>query len=99
MGEKGNEFDPGLAGAAAASVGLTADAALIERVTTTSTHTLVDVGRDALSSIKDKALDKGADAAIEEGRRRLRPPATKDTPGEGPPAQDPGGGDDDLPRS
>ena len=93
MGEKGNGLDGGLAAMASASAGLATEPSVIERVTTTTSETLLGVGKDALSSVKDKALDKGADATIDEARRRLRRPDETTTPPEQP-APDPDGGDD-----
>lgn len=72
MGEKGNGLDTGLAAVTTATSGLVTDPSVVERVTTTTSETLVGVGRDALTSVKDKALDKGADATIDEARRRFR---------------------------
>jgi len=93
MGEKGNGLDGGLAAVASASAGLATEPSVIERVTTTTSETLLGVGKDALSSVKDKALDKGADATIDEARRRLRRP--DDTTAEaGQAAPDPDAGDD-----
>lgn len=68
MGEKGNDLDQGLAAVAASAV----EPSLIERVTTTTTQTIVGAGQDVVSSIKDKAIDHGADAVIDEARSRLR---------------------------
>ncbi len=67
MGEKGNDLDPGLAAVAASAV----EPSLIERVTTTTTQTIVGAGQDVVSSMKDKAIDHGADAVIDEARSRL----------------------------
>ncbi|CAN7278857.1 hypothetical protein [Knoellia sp. LjRoot47] len=72
MGEKGNALDGGMATVASMATGLAAEPSVIERVTTTTSETLLGVGKDALGSVKDKALDKGADATIDEARRRLR---------------------------
>ncbi len=68
MGEKGNDLDQGLAAVAASAV----EPSLIERVTTTTTQTIVGAGQDVVSSMKDKAIDHGADAVIDEARSRVR---------------------------
>jgi hypothetical protein len=85
MGEKGNDLDQGLAAVAASAV----EPSLIERVTTTTTQTIVGAGEDVVAKIKDKAIDHGADAVLDEARSRLRPgdgsdpesPATASTDG------------------
>lgn len=84
MGEKGNELDHGLAAVTAATVGAAAEPSIIERVTTTTTQTIVGAGEDVLAKIKDKAIDHGADAVIEEARGRLghREGAADETTGE-----------------
>lgn len=93
MGEKGNALDGGLAAVASASAGLATEPSVIERVTTTTSETLLGVGQDALSTVKDKALDKGADATIDEARRRLRRPDETTAQAEHP-APNLDGGDD-----
>ncbi len=68
MGEKGNDLDQGLTAVAASAV----EPSVIERVTTTTTQTIVGAGQDVVSSIKDKAIGHGADAVIDEARSRLK---------------------------
>jgi len=53
---------------------------LVER-TTTVTSVLADAGSGAATSIRNKLMDKGADAALDEARDRLR----RDKSGEEPP--------------
>jgi hypothetical protein len=72
MGEKGNELDHGLAGVAAVATGAAAEPSIIERVTTTTTQTILGAGEDVVATLKDKAIDQGADAVIDEARGRLR---------------------------
>lgn len=101
MGEKGNDLDQGLAAVAtAATGGITSDPSMIERVTTTTTQTVVGTGKDALSSLKDKALDKGSDAVLDEARDRIRPrtPADGVAPAADPATSEPSGGDDGATR-
>lgn len=81
MGEKGN--DPA---ALAASVIATAEPSVIEKVTTTTTQTVVGAGQDVLAKIRDKAVDQGSDAVFEGARRRIRgedpvPGSDPDEPG------------------
>lgn len=65
MGEKGNV--PDVAGAV---MGAASDPSVIEKVTTTTTQTVLGVGEDVLTTVRDKAVDHGADALIDEARTR-----------------------------
>jgi hypothetical protein len=96
MGEKGNDLDQGVAAVAtAATGGIAPDPSVIERVTTTTTQTVVGTGKDALSSLKDKALDKGSEAVLDEARDRIHPKAPADgaAPVADPPTGERSGGD------
>jgi len=84
MGEKGNDLDQGLAAVAASAV----EPSLIERVTTTTTQTIVGAGGDVVSTIKDKAIDHGADAVLDEARSRLRRGDGPDVDGPSAPSAD-----------
>lgn len=77
MGEKGNV--PDVAGAIA---GAAADPSVIEKVTTTTTHTVLGVGEDILTTVRDKAVDHGADALIDGARSRAK--RATDEPGRSP---------------
>ena len=92
MGEKGNEIGQGMA---VAGVG---EGSLVERVTTTTTQTVVGAGQDLAETIKDKAVDHGADAVIDEARSRVRrdsaTPATPTDASDPAGTSDPAGGDD-----
>lgn len=77
MGEKGN--DPGTL---AASVIATAEPSVIEKVTTTTTQTVVGAGEDVLTKVRDKAVDQGGDAIFEGARGRIR--GEDPVPGAGP---------------
>lgn len=67
MGEKGND-----AGVVAVAAGVAAEPSLVERVTTTTTQTVVGASEDVLAKLKDKAIDQGTDAVIDEVRGRVR---------------------------
>ena len=41
-------------------------------MTTTTTQTVVGASEDVLAKLKDKAIDQGADAVIDEVRSRVR---------------------------
>lgn len=81
MGEKGNGLDGGVA------TGALADPSLIERVTTTTTQTVVGASEDLVSKIQDKALDHGADAVVEGARRRLGRGEATEEPSKGAPTE------------
>lgn len=75
MGEKGNVSEL----AAGASLLGGAEQSLIERVTTTTTATVVGVGENLATSIRDKAVEAVADATVATARERLhRDPAPRD---------------------
>lgn len=67
MGEKGN--DP--AQRAVASMASAVEPSVIERVTTTTTATIVDAGGDVLAKVRDKAVDHTSDAMFERARDRV----------------------------
>lgn len=67
VGEKGNV--PDVAGAIVAAA---SDPSVIEKVTTTTTHTVLGVGEDVLTKVRDKAVDHGADALIDGARSRAK---------------------------
>jgi hypothetical protein len=67
MGEKGN--DP--ARLAAATMTSAIEPTVIERVTTTTTSTVVDAGGDVLSKVRDKAVDHASDEIFERARDRV----------------------------
>lgn len=67
MGEKGNVPD-----VAGAIMGAASDPSVIEKVTTTTTHTVLGVGEDVLTTVRDKAVDHGADALIDGARNRAK---------------------------
>lgn len=86
MGEKGN--DPsGLAASVMGSV----EPSVIEKVTTTTTQTIMGAGEDVLTKVRDKAVDHGADAIFEGGRERIRGKASANAD-----ASEPGGSEPDL---
>ncbi len=94
MGEKGNDVGQGMATTVAGS----GEGSLVERVTTTTTQTVIGAGQDLAATIKDKAVDHGADAVIDEARSRVRrdaatsaDPAAPTDPGD---STDPAGDDD-----
>ena len=91
MGEKGNGLDSGMA------AGALGDPSVIERVTTTTTQTVVGASEDLVTKVKDTALDHGADAVIDEARGRLerRRDTEEDSP-DGSTGHDPTGGRDDA---
>lgn len=66
MGEKGNVTE--LAGGA--SLLGAAEQSLIERVTTTTTATVLGVGEDLASTIREKAVGAVADATVAAARER-----------------------------
>ena len=78
MGEKGN--DP--AQLAVATMASAIEPSVIERVTTTTTATIVDSSGDVLAKVRDKAVDHTADAMFERARDRV----TRKEPGEQPAA-------------
>ena len=95
MGEKGNV----LGGAADAMVAAVPAESLIERVTTTTRESVVDVGQDLADTIREKAIGAVADESVAAARERVqRPGATAaDEPTEGgarpgnaPPGDSPG---------
>lgn len=65
MGEKGNLLD------SAARVAPGSAESLVERVTTTTTQTVVQAGEDLATKIRDKAIDSAADATVTQTRERL----------------------------
>lgn len=67
MGEKGNVSE--VAGGVSLLGG--AEQSLIERVTTTTTSTVVGVGEDLAGTIRDKAVEAVADATVASARDRL----------------------------
>ncbi|MEO7130705.1 MAG: hypothetical protein ABIZ07_04950 [Dermatophilaceae bacterium] len=75
MGEKGN--DPGQL--AAATVASALEPSVIERVTTTTTATLVSSGGDVVDKVRDKAVEHSADAIFDGARDRIKgkPSATE----------------------
>lgn len=76
MGEKGNVVgDPG--GLMAAVI----EPSLVERITTTTTSTVVGVGQDFLETVKDKAVGAVADATVTAARDRM---SDRDAPGDAP---------------
>ncbi|MDN5777104.1 MAG: hypothetical protein L0H96_09350 [Humibacillus sp.] len=93
MGEKGN--DPGQL--AAATVTAAIEPSVIERVTTTTTATLIDSSGDVLAKVRDKTVDHTADAVFEGARDRIK---RKDPEAETSAVADPAGGaDDEQPSS
>ncbi|MEJ7649568.1 MAG: hypothetical protein WKF57_11125 [Nakamurella sp.] len=68
MGEKGNVSE--LAAGAAAPLLAGAEQSLIERVTTTTTATVLGVGEDLASTIREKAVGAVADASVAAARDR-----------------------------
>lgn len=77
MGEKGNVVEAPLsaAGAGAESV--------LERVTTTTTQTVVQAGSDLATAVRDKGIDVVADATVAGAKERL---TKRDDAPEAPPA-------------
>lgn len=76
MGEKGNVVgDPG--GLMAGVI----EPSLVERITTTTTSTVVGVGQDFLETVKDKAVGAVADATVTGARDRM---SDRDAPGDAP---------------
>ncbi len=70
MGEKGNVLGGASEVIAAAAPG----ESLIERVTTTTTETVVGVGEDLAGTIRDKAIGAVADESVAAARQRLQKP-------------------------
>lgn len=68
MGEKGN--DPGQL--AVATMAAAIEPSVIERVTTTTTATIIDSSGDVLAKVRDKAVDHTADAMYEGVRDRVK---------------------------
>lgn len=77
MGEKGNVVEAPLS-----AVGAGAESVL-ERVTTTTTQTVVQAGSDLATAVRDKGIDAVADATVAGAKDKL---AQRDDAPEAPPA-------------
>lgn len=64
MGEKGNDSGQ----LATATMTAAIEPSIIERVTTTTTATIVDTGTNTLAKVRDRAVDHSADAIFEKAR-------------------------------
>lgn len=62
MGEKGNVLEPAAVPGAAS---------VMERITTTTTETVVDAGQDLAGTIRDKAIEAVADNTVAAAREKL----------------------------
>ena len=77
MGEKGN-----LTGGAAAVIAAGASRSVIEKVTDTTTSSVVGVGQDFMETVKDKSIGAVADNTVGAARDRMQR-KDKAIPGDG----------------
>lgn len=66
MGEKGNVLDPSAVAGAAGS------ASVVERITSTTTETVIDAGQDLAGTIRDKSIEAVADTTMDTARDKLK---------------------------